>query len=101
MSENICRRGERMSSGVSGSFDVTSRDGMEAFSGASTKMASKSVRNIEKTGAGILSVGEKTMPTLRMLILLTSELLMTVIKKLDSARRSVKLGLGSLFTKML
>lgn len=101
MSENIWRLGDRMSSGVRGSFVVTSRDGIEESSDVSPKTASNSVKNIAKTGAGILSVGEKTMPTLRMLILLTSELSIIVMRNADRARRSVKLGIGSLCMRAL
>lgn len=101
MSENICRLGERMSSGVRGSLDVTSRDGMAVPSGVSLKMESNSVRNMEKTGAGMLRVGEKTMQTLRILILLTSELLTILMRKAERARRRVKLGFGSLCTSAL
>ncbi len=96
ISENIWRLGDRISSGVRGSLFVISRDGKEESSSISPKTASNSVRNMEKTGAGILSVGEKTMPTLRMLILLTSELSIIEMRNADRARRSVKLGFGSL-----
>ena len=101
MSENICRRGERMSSGVRDSLAVTSRDGIVVGSRFSRKTASNSVRNIERTGVGILRVGEKTMPTLRMVILLTSALLIMLMRKAERARRSVKFGLGSLWTRKL
>lgn len=49
----------------------------------------------------MLRVGEKTMPTLRIVILLISELLIMLMRKADRARRSVKLGLGSLWTRTL
>lgn len=49
----------------------------------------------------MFSVGEKTMPTFRMLILLISELLMMLMRKAERARRRVKLALGSLFTRRL
>ena len=101
MSENICRLGDRMSSGVKGSLAVTSRDGIVVASTVSLKTASNSVRNMESTGVGMLRVGEKTMPTLRMVILLISELLIMLIRKAERARRSVKLGLGSLWTRAL
>lgn len=101
ISENIWRLGDRISSGVRGSFGVTSSDGMKESSSVSPKTASNSVKNIEKTGAGMLSVGEKTMPTLRILILLTSELSMIVMRNADRARRSVKLGFGSLCMRAL
>lgn len=101
MSENICRLGDRMSSGVKGSLAVTSRDGIVVASTVSLKTASNSVRNMESTGVGMLRVGEKTMPTLRMVILLISELLIMLMRKAERARRSVKLGLGSLWTRAL
>lgn len=101
MSENICRLGERISSGVRGSLAVTSRVGMLVSSGGSWKIASNSLRNIDSTGVGIFSVGEKTIPTLRMPILLISELLMMLMRNAERARMSVKLGLGSLFTSTL
>ena len=101
MSENICRLGDRISSGVRGSLAVTSRDGIVVASGFSWKTASNSARNMESTGVGMLRVGEKTMPTLRTVILLISELLMMLMRKAERARRSVKLGLGSLWTRTL
>lgn len=101
MSENIWRRGERISSGVSGSVTETSGGGVGFASGSSPKMASKSVKNMEKTGAGMLSVGEKTIPTLRTLILLTSELLTMPIRKAESARIKNQFALGSLCTSVL
>ena len=96
MSENIWRLGDRISSGVKGSLAVTSNDGTVVASRFSWKTASNSVRNMESTGVGMLSVGEKTMPTLRTVILLISELLMILMRKAERARRSVKFGLGSL-----
>lgn len=101
MSENICRLGDRMSSGVRGSLAITSREGTVAGSRFSLKTASNSVRNMESTGVGMLRVGEKTMPTLRIVILLISELLIMLMRKAERARRSVKLGLGSLWTRTL
>ncbi len=101
MSENICRLGDRMSSGVRDSIAVTSKDGIVVASRFSRNTVSNSVRNIESTGVGMLRVGEKTMPTLRMVILLISELLMMLMRKAERARRSVKLGLGSLWTSTL
>ena len=101
MSENFCRLGDRMSSSARGSLAVTSKDGIVVVSRFSRKTASNSVRNMESTGVGILRVGEKTMPTLRMVILLISELLMMFMRKAERARRSVKLGLGSLWTRKL
>lgn len=101
MSENICRLGDRMSSEVRDSLAVISKDGIVVASSFSRKTASNSVRNMESTGVGILRVGENTMPTLRMVILLTSELLMIFMRKAERARRSVKLGLGSLWTRTL
>lgn len=101
MSENICRLGDRISSGVKGSLVVTSRDGIVVASRFSRKTASNSVRNMESTGVGMLRVGEKTMPTLRIVILLISELLIMLMRKAERARRSVKLGLGSLWTRTL
>ena len=53
----------------------------------SPNIPSNSVTNIRMTGVGMLSVGEKTMPTLRMSILLTSELVMTETRKAASALR--------------
>ena len=101
MSENICRRGERISSGVKGSLPFNSTDGMPVSSGGSPKIASNSLRNIDSTGVGMLSVGEKTMPTLRILILLISELSMMLMRKEERARMSVKFAFGSLFTRTL
>lgn len=101
MSENICRLGDRISSRVRGSLAVTSRDGIVEASNFSRKTASNSVRNMESTGVGTLRVGEKTMPTLRIVILLISELLIMLMRKAERARRSVKLGLGSLWTRTL
>ena len=101
MSENICRLGDRISSGVRGSLAVNSRDGIFVASELSRKTASNSDRNMESTGVGMLRVGEKTMPTLRIVILLISELLIMLMRKADRARRSVKLGLGSLWTRVL
>lgn len=101
MSENICRLGDRISSGVKGSLAVTSRDGIFVASRFSRKTASNSVRNMESTGVGMFRVGEKTMPTLRIVILFISELLMMLMRKAERARRSVKLGLGSLWTRTL
>lgn len=101
MSENICRRGERMSSGVKGSLPINSSGGMPVSSGGSPKIASNSLRNIESTGVGMLSVGEKTMPTLRILILLISELLIMLMRKEERARMSAKFAFGSLFTRTL
>lgn len=71
----------------------------EVESGASPKMLSKSVRNNEKTGAGIFKVGAKTMPTFLTVILLTSELLTITIKNCESARNKAKFGFGSLCTR--
>src|SRR5882762_10258242 len=64
-------------------------------------MLSKSVRNMEKTGAGIFNVGAKTMPTFLTVILLTSELFTMTIKNSARARNSAKLGFGSLCTREL
>ena len=101
MFENICRLGDRISSGFRGSLAVTSKDGTLVASWFSRKTASNSVRNMESTGVGMLRVGENTMPTLRMVILLISELLIMLMRKAERARRSVKLGLGSLWTSAL
>ena len=90
-----------MSSGVKGSPPVNSTGGMPVSSGGSPKIASNSLRNIESTGVGMLSVGEKTMPTLRILILLISELFIMLMRKEESARMSVKFAFGSLFTRTL
>ena len=101
MSENICRRGERISSGVRGSVTDTSGGVAVSSSGSSVNIASNSVKNIANTGAGMFRVGEKTIPTLRTLILLTSELLIMPIKKADRARSSAQFGFGSLCTREL
>ena len=101
MSLNIWRRGERMSSGVRGSVMETSGGVAEVSSGSSPKMASNSVRKVANTGAGMLRVGENTIPTLRTDILLMSELLMMPIRKAERARRRAQLALGSLCTRRL
>ena len=101
MSENICRLDDRISSAVKGSLAEISRDGTIEFSRFSRKTASNSVRNMESTGVGMLRVGEKTMPTLRIVILLISELLIMLMRKAERARSSVKLGFGSLWTRTL
>ena len=85
-----------MSSGVSGSGARTSIVTGAFSSGAVPKILSKSVRKAEKTGAGMLSVGENTIPTLRTFILLTSEFLTTSIRNLQSALSKVQFGSGSL-----
>ena len=90
-----------MSSGVKGSLPIDSTGGMLVSSGGSPKIASNSLRNIESTGVGMLSVGEKTMPTLRILILLVSELFIMLMRKEERARMSVKFAFGSLFTRTL
>ena len=60
-SENICFRGERSSDGIAGG---ASRAIGESASGTGTpKMADWSSTNEEIRGAGTLSVGAKTMPT--------------------------------------
>ena len=90
-----------MSSGVKGSLPINSAGGMPVSSGGSPKIASNSLRNIESTGVGMLSVGEKTMPTFRIVILLISELSIMLIRKEERARMSVKFAFGSLFTRTL
>ncbi len=90
-----------MSSGVKGSLPTNSTGGMPVSSGGSPKIASNSLRNIESTGVGMLSVGEKTMPTLRILILLISELFIMLMRKEERARISVTFAFGSLFTRTL
>ena len=62
---NICFRGERMESGVSGAVTVISLyDSLSSPSAmARIKMSGKSVRKWEINGPGILRVGAKTMPT--------------------------------------
>ena len=90
-----------MSSGVKGSLPINSTGGMPASSRGSPKIASNSLRNIESTGVGMLSVGENTMPTLRILILLISELFIMLMRKEERARMSVKFAFGSLFTRTL
>lgn len=49
----------------------------------------------------MLSVGENTIPTFRMLILLISELLMIPMRNSDSARMRVQFALGSFCTRIL
>ena len=93
MFENMWWRGDRTSSGdkllsTAGSIVGPGPDD-------SPKMLSKSVRNMENTGAGMFRVGAKTMPTLRTVILLISELLTISIKNSDSARSNARFGLGS------
>lgn len=66
-----------------------------------SKIRSNSVRNIEKTGAGMFNVGAKTMPTFLTVILLTSELFTMIIKNWTNARSKAKFGLGSLWTSEL
>lgn len=90
-----------MSSGVRDSLTVTSVDAAGACSGPSPKIALNSVKNIENTGAGIFRVGEKTIPTLRTLILLISELLTMPMRNAESARIKVQLAFGSRCTSML
>lgn len=90
ISENIWRRGERISSGVRGSVTDISKAGGEASSYSTAKMELKSVRNVENTGAGMLRVGEKTMQTLRTLILLTLELLTMPMRNSERARIRVQ-----------
>ena len=101
MSENNWRRGERISSGVRGSVTETSIGVAGLWLGSEPKMASKSVRKVENTGAGMFNVGAKTIPTLRTLILLTLELLTIPIRNSERARIKVQLGRGSLCTSML
>lgn len=101
MSENIWRGGERISSGVRGSVTDISNAGVEASSNSLLKMASKSVRKVEKTGAWMLRVGEKTMQTFRTLILLTLELLTMLMRNSESARIRVQFASGSFRTRIL
>jgi len=63
ISENIWCLGERISSGVRGSVTEICTVDVAPPSNSAPKISSKSVRNMEKTGAGMLRVGEKTMPT--------------------------------------
>ena len=101
MSENSWRLGERISSGVNGDGAVTSMLAGFVLSGSFAKIASKSVRNAEMTGAGILRVGEKTIPTLRTLILLILDLLTMLMRNADRARTKVQLAKGNLCTSTL
>lgn len=101
MSENSWRRGERISSGVSGEgwvTDISKEGGPISSSNLSPKMRSKSVRNEEKTGTGMLRVAEKTMQTLRTLILFKLELSVMLIRNSDRARTRVQFGSGSFRT---
>lgn len=84
-----------MSSGSAGRSTFSST-GSDWPSGILSNMLSKSVRNMEKTGAGMLSVGAKTMPTFLIVILFTSELLTMIIKNCTSARSKARFGRGSL-----
>ena len=91
-----------MSSDVmGGEAAITWMDAATALSGSAPKMASKSVRNAEITGAGMLRVGEKTIPTLRTLILLTIELFTMLIKNADNARTKLQFANGNLWTSTL
>ena len=93
-----------MSSGVSGDWARGSATvGRTAVldGGAVSKMALKSVRKVAKTGAGMLRVGEKTMPTLRTPILLTCALFTMPIRKAESARTRVQLARGRRWTRTL
>lgn len=101
ISENSWRRGDRISSGVRGSVTESSKGGAVEPPCSSANMESKSVRNMAKTGAGMFKVGAKTMPTFRMLILFTSEFLIIIIRKADSARMRTQFSLGSFCTKIL
>lgn len=68
--------------------------------GVSPNIRSKSDKNRENTGAGMLRVGAKTMPTFRTVILLTSELLTTLIRNSERALRSAIFGFGKRWTKV-
>lgn len=103
MSENSWRRGERISSGVSGEglvTDISKEGGPISSSNLSPKIRSKSVRNEEKRGTGMLRVAEKTMQTLRTLILFMFELFVILIRNSDSARTRVQFGSGSFRTSV-
>lgn len=100
ISENIWRLGDRISSGVK-EWSGASSTVFTLSSGVPSKISSKSVRNIEKTGAGIFRVGAKTIPTFLTVILLTSELLTMTIKNWTNARSKARFGFGSLWTKEL
>ena len=96
-SENICRRGERVAS--SARKDVPLRGswvGEPASSRAAPKMSGKSVRKKAMRGAGMLSVGANTMPTLRTVILLMPALFTISMRKEESCCKSSKLAPGSL-----
>ena len=77
-------------------MEVSTTEEAVVGSGSVPKMASKSVRKAEKTGAGMLRVGEKTMPTLRTDILLMLLLFTMPIRKAERARMRVQFGRGSL-----
>lgn len=79
-----------MSSGVRGRVTEISKAGTGADSYSTPKMESKSVMNVENTGAWMLRVGEKTMQTLRTLILLTLELLTMPMRNSERARIRVQ-----------
>lgn len=100
ISENIWWRGERTSSGDK-LWSTLSSTAAGRRPDESPKMLSKSVRNMENTGAGMLRVGAKTMPTFLTVILFTSELFTIPIKKSDRARSRARFGLGNRCTREL
>lgn len=102
MFENIWLRGERTSSADKLLSTVSSTvAGPGPESELSPKILSKSVRNMEKTGAGIFRVGANTMPTFRTVILFTSELLTISMRNSDKARSNDRFDLGSWWIREL
>ena len=89
-----------MSSGVKGDGTEGSMiDGSDG--GSALNIASKSLRNAAKTPGGMLSVGEKTMPTFLPLILLIVEFWIILIKNAERVLMRIQLGSGSLWTSIL
>jgi len=72
-----------------------------ASSRAAPKMSAKSVKKNDISGAGMLSVGAKTMPTFLTVILLSPALSTISIRKDERCRRSSKLAWGNLCTSTL
>lgn len=102
MFENIWLRGDRTSSADKLLSTVSSTvAGPGPEPALSPKILSKSVRNIEKTGAGMFKVGANTIPTFRTVILFTSELLTISMRNSDRARSNDKFGFGNWRIKAL
>lgn len=80
--------------------DISKEGGPISSSNLSPKIRWKSVRNEEKTGTGMLRVAEKTMQTLRTLILFIFELFVMPIRNSDKARTRVQFGSGSFRTSI-